>query len=195
MSQQRASQIRRIFMLFVFIETSIVTATSFAMPIVSYQVDGSANNWTLDFSVTNNLGTSNYIYWFGVELPALDITGTPTGWHPYTLKDHEEGGSKIIYNNVWINDNPDTIHANLISDGQTFDGFSVLDTADIVAPTLVNWFAYAKFGYYGGDDYFNNPYNPGFEGIASDPPIAVPEPSTFLLITVGLAMIGFIRKK
>jgi len=185
-------------MLFVFIVTSIVRTTSFAMPIVSYSVNGSSNNWTLDFSVTNNLGGSNYIYLFGVELPVRDITGKPTGWYPDKWKswnNHEYGGSNIIYNNVWLNDNPNTYYANLISAGQTLSGFGVLDTVDATAPTSVNWFAYGKFGTYGGGDNFYYSLNPAFEGIASDPSTAVPEPSTFLLIISGLAGIGFLRRK
>jgi len=198
MLQQRAIQMRRILMLFVFIATSILTSTSFAMPIVSYSVNGSANNWTLDFSVTNNLGGSNYIYFFGVELPARDITGKPTGWHSDIWKswnNYEYGGSDITYNNVWLNDNPKMYYANLISAGQTLSEFSVLDTADVVAPISVNWFAYGKFGTYGGGDNFHNSSNPAFEGIASDPPTAVTEPSTFFLITAGLAGIAFLRRK
>jgi hypothetical protein len=133
-----------------------------------------------------------------VELPARDITGTPTGWYSDIWKssnNYAYGGSNITYNNVWLNDNPNTYYANLISAGQTLSGFSVLDTADVVAPTSVNWFAYGKFGTYGGGDNFHNSFNPAFEGIASDPPTAVPEPSTFLLITAGLAGIGFLRRK
>jgi len=196
MLQQRAIRMRRTLMLFVFIVTSILKSTSFAMPIVSYRVNGSANNWTLDFSVTNNLGGSNYIYLFGVEFPTRDITGTPTGWNPYGWKswnNHNEGGSNITYNNVWLNGSLD--QANQISAGQTLSGFSVLDIADTVAPTSVNWFAYAHLGTYDGVDFFHNSYNPAFEGIASDPPTAVPEPSTFLLIAAGLAGIGFLRRK
>jgi len=196
MLHQRALQLRRILMLFVFIATSILTSTSFAMPIVSYSVNGSANNWTLDFSVTNNLGGSNYIYFFGVELPARDITGTPTSWNSNGYESWNtsvDGGSKITYNNVWING--DSFQVNDIFADQTLSGFSVLDTADVVAPTSVNWFAYAHLGTYDGVDYFHNSFNPGFEGIASDPSTAVPEPSTFLLITAGLAGIGFLRRK
>ena len=198
MLHQKAKQLGRTLMLFVFMATSILRSTSLAMPIVTYTVDGSANNWTLDFSVTNDLGGSNYIYFFGLDLPARDIIGTPAGWYPDAWKswnNYAYGGSHIAYNNVWINENLYIDHANFISDGQTLSGFSVLDTSDLVAPTSVNWFAYGKFGTYGGGDNFHNSLNPGFEGIASDPFTAVPEPSTILLITAGLAGIVFMRRK
>ncbi|HXY53066.1 MAG TPA: PEP-CTERM sorting domain-containing protein [Nitrospirota bacterium] len=198
MLHQKAKQIGRTLMLFVFMAISISWSTSFAMPVVTYTVNGSANNWTLDFSLTNNLGGSNLIYFFGLELPARDIIGTPAGWYPDAWKswnNHAYGGSNIAYNDVWINENLFVDHANFISDGQTLSGFSVLDTRDLVAPTSVNWFAYGKFGTYGGGDNFNSSFNPGFEGITSDPSTAVPEPSTILLITAGLAGIVFLRRK
>ena len=194
---QRAVQMGRILMLVVFFVSSILSSTSFAMPIVSYAVSGSANDWTLDFSVTNNLGGTNYIYFFGVDLPARNITGTPANWYQNAHTSWNNtafGGSNITYNNVWINEYWNTLTANLIANGQTFGGFSVLDTADLVAPTSVDWFAYGKFGTYGGGDNFNNSLNPAFEGVASDPSTAVPEPSTFLLFTLGLAGIAFLRK-
>ena len=83
----------------------------------------------------------------------------------------------------------------MISDGHTLSGFEILDTVDLVAPASVDWFAFGKFGSYGGGDNFNNSFNPAFEGVASDPIPAVPEPSTFFLITAGLAGIGFLRRK
>jgi hypothetical protein len=208
MSQQKAAQAGRILMLCVFLVTSMLASNSFALPIVSYSISSSDNNngWILDFSVTNNLGAGNYIYFFGVELPNRAIVGSPTNWDPnvYTFYDISyDGGSGIYnYNNVWLNgkteDRTDP-STNLISDGRTLSGFRVLD-ADSIAPTSVHWFAFAEFGNYSGGDNFHVNINPGFEGtvfqgIAKDPPIAAPEPSTFLLIIVGLAGIGFLRRR
>jgi hypothetical protein len=48
---------------------------------------------------------------------------------------------------------------------------------------------------YDGVEYFHTLSNPGFEGIASDPLAAVPEPSAFRFIPAGLAGTGFLRRK
>jgi hypothetical protein len=149
----------------------------YAGPIVSFDVSGSSGDWTLDFSVTNTLGGSNYIYFFGVELPARDITGSPSGWNPNMHISWDNaglGGSNITYNNVWINGS--------ILDGQTLSGFEVHDTS-ATAPTSVSWFAFAYYpnGTYSGTDYFWSDINPGFEGTAS-----VPLPPTVLLLGSGL---------
>jgi hypothetical protein len=63
--------------------TALQGSLAEANPVdVSYTVTGSAGNWTLDFSVTDNLGGTNDIYFFGVELSARDIVGSPTNWDP-----------------------------------------------------------------------------------------------------------------
>src|SRR5258708_10871209 len=68
---------------------------------VSFTASGSAGNWLLDFSITNNLGGTNDIYLFGVRLPARNEVGTPTGWDPNTspggLNWFGYGGSNTHY--------------------------------------------------------------------------------------------------
>ena len=47
---------------------------------VSYTASGSPGAWTLDFSVTNNLGDTNNVYYFGVRLPLQNISNcSPRG--------------------------------------------------------------------------------------------------------------------
>src|SRR5260370_40084161 len=71
---------------------------------VSFTASGSAGNWLLDFSITNNLGGTNDIYLFGVRLPARNEVGTPTGWDPNTspggLNWFGYGGSQTKYKNL-----------------------------------------------------------------------------------------------
>jgi PEP-CTERM motif len=155
---------------------------SLAAPIVTETVSGTSGNYTLDFSVQNNLGNTNDIYFFGVLIDSgRDIVGSPTGFNPNTWPSWSNsayGGSNLVYNNNWI----DFTYSHL-PNGSTLGGFSV-HTTDAVAPTSVHWFAYAYEGTYYGSDHFNSSTNPGFEGVTRS---AVPEPST--LVMAGLATV------
>lgn len=157
----------------------------------SYSVSGSSGNWSLDFSVNNNLGGTNDIYFFGVLLPARAITGSPTGWDPNgwpSWNNSSYGGSNINYNNNWIDF--DYTGPLTIQPGQTLSGFVAHDTA-ATAPTSVQWFAYAANGTYLGGDNFNTITNPGFEAAAG----AVPLPSSLLLFGPGLAGLAAMRRR
>jgi hypothetical protein len=44
---------------------------------VSYTVSGSPGAWVYDFSVTNNIGGTNRIFMFGIQLGKTDIVGSP----------------------------------------------------------------------------------------------------------------------
>jgi hypothetical protein len=157
---------------------------SVAGPIVTETVSGTSGNYTLDFTIQNNLGNTNDIYFFGVLIDSgRSITGSPGDYNPNvwtTWNNAIFGGSNINYNNNWV----DLTFSNL-PNGSTLGGFEVT-TTDAVAPTSVNWFAYASGGTYNGDDNFNTSTNPGFEGVVTATP-AVPEPST--LVMAGIASV------
>lgn len=148
---------------------------------VAYSVSGSAGNWTLDFSVTNNLNPADMdVYFFGVYLDTgRNIAGSPSGFDPNVWSSWNNapyGGSNIDYNNNWI----DFTYANLLP-GQTLSGFQALYTG-ASAPTSVNWFAFGfspSGGAFDGSGYFNNPTNPGFEGVA------VPVPASAAILGLG----------
>lgn len=159
-------------------------------PTVSYTVSGSSGAYTLDFTVQNNfLSGEGDIYFFGVLLDTgRNIVGSPASWDPnaWTTWDNTPyGGSSTIYNNNWIDFASDSTD---ISPGASLSGFQAMYTG-ATAPTQVAFFAYAYQGTYGGNDYFNNPDNPGFEGMAAP----VPEPATFALL--GLGSLALIRRK
>ena len=157
-----------------------------AAPIVTGTVTGNAGAWTHTFTIENNLGGTNGIYFFGVLMPnGVELSG-PTGW---SSADHPtwqttNGGSGTVYNNVWIDMNL----GDKIAPG--FSGtFTVLETA-LTAQSNIQWFAYAAGGTYNGNDHFNPPYNPGFEGIVGQAATAVPEPGVWALMILGMGAVG-----
>lgn len=162
---------------------------SVAAPIVTETVTGTSGNYTLDFTVQNNLGNTNDIYFFGVLIDSgRDIVDSPSGYNPntwMTWNNSSFGGSNLTYNNNWI----DLSYSNL-PNGSTLGGFSV-HTTDAVAPTSVHWFAYAFEGTYYGSDHFNSSGNPGFEGITTS---AVPEPSALMMAGIATVVgLGYLR--
>jgi hypothetical protein len=174
-----------------FCLVALLASNVYAAPIVSFNLSGTSGDWTLDFSVTNTLGGSNNIYFFGVLLPAFDITASPSGWSTYdSFNTASVGGSNTNYNNLWYTD-PES--GNRILDGQTLSGFGVHDSS-ATAPTSVPWFAFAYGGSYSGTDHFWSDTNPGFEGVAG--PSTVPLPPTVLLLGSGLlGLAGWRRLK
>ncbi|MBV9156235.1 MAG: hypothetical protein JO097_08220 [Acidobacteriaceae bacterium] len=157
----------------------LVVSVAAASPVnVTYTVAGSSGNWTLDFSVMNNeMGTDQAIYLFGVLLDGPGVIGSPAAYDPTvfpTWTNSGLGGSSLVYNNVWL----DPSASNLLP-GQMLSGFDVLVTS-ATAPQAVPWFAISTGAIpYTAGGNLGDPYNPGFEGVAS------PEPATFLLLAVG----------
>jgi hypothetical protein len=161
-------------------------------PTVTYGVSGTSGNYTLNFNVQNNLLTGEgWLYFFGVLMPGRDITGSPASWNPDTWTSWNNsgyGGSSTVYNNVWIGNSGGG--AGSISPGTSLNGF-VVHTTTASAPTSVQFFAFAFGGTYNGNDSFNSPSNPGFEGNASP----VPEPMSLIVIAAGAVALMRRRKR
>jgi hypothetical protein len=168
---------------------------------VTYAVSGSPGAWDLNFTVANNMtvGPTQDIYQFGVQLSVPDIIGSPTGYDPnspHASLPFFNGGSTILYNNVWV----DFVDFNHLLSGTSLSGF-IVEVPDAVAPTEVPWFAYAypssfdPADLYAGSGAFavSEVFGAGFEGVAS-PDIASPEPSTLGLLVIGLGIGVFLRR-
>jgi hypothetical protein len=164
---------------------------------VTYTVSGSPGAWDLNFTVANNMtvGPTQDIYRFGVQLSVPGIIGSPTGYDPNATTlpwtNFFNGGSQIFYNNVWV----DFADFNHLLSGTSLSGF-IVEVPDLVAPTVVPWFAFAiptSFDpadvFVGPEAFVNDPtYGAGFEGVAS------PEPSTLGLLAIGLGIGVFLRR-
>jgi hypothetical protein len=157
-----------------------------AAPVdVTFTTSGSPGDWVYDFSVTDNLGGTNDLYFFGVQAPAIDIINQPAGWTPGDIPwdNSIRGGSSTVYNNNWC------CNFGGITPGQTVSGFLVGDTSTTPL-TSIPWFAYAYGGTYTGGGNFSTDVNPGFEGVAGAGSV-IPEPSTWAMMLLGFAGLGF----
>jgi len=162
-------------------------------PTVTYTITGTPGDYTLDFNFTNNFNTGEgSLYFLGVLLDSgRDIAGSPTGWNPNqqtSWNNSSFGGSNLTYNNNWY----DRTGTN-IDPGQSLSGFEAIST-DAIAPTFVNFFAYAIGGTYTGNDNFNGPTNPGFEGIATLQAVPAPSP-LFALAPLAIGLVALRKRK
>ncbi len=189
----------------------VAVGTGKAGPVdESYSVSGSAGNWLYDFSVTNNLGGSTEIYYYGVALPNAVVGSIvyPSGWfagNPGGWNWSGYGGSNTNYNTLWITCPSPSCPAGYplseIYTGQTLSGFQISDSG-LTALTSVSWFA-VDVGYYappqpGCSFICFAPYtNPGFEGLAT-PAAATSEtplPAALPLFGTGLGITAFLARR
>ena len=164
-----------------------------ATPVgVSYTLLGTPGDWTLNFDVVNNLwGSDQSVYFFGVAVDGSSITSSPAtfssgAFSPWTNSGF--GGSSLSYDDTWISG------GHVIYAGDNLNDFVVHSDA-VDAPTSVNWFAYTSGSELKGKGYFNNAFDPGWEGTATAIVGVVPEPASVALLLAGLGLCGFMVKR
>ena len=170
-------------------------AASATAPVtMSYTLIGEAGDWTLDFNVSNDLVDSDQsVCVFGVAVDGGAVVSSPATFsstqYPSWSSNFNYGGSSLTYNAVWASS------GHVVYPGDDLSGFLVRSTA-VDAPTSVNWFAFTSGSpYTGGGQYFNNAYNPGWEGVATAQVSGVPEPANIALLLAGLGVCGFAAKR
>jgi len=169
------------------------TALAQRAPTVTYTATGFAGAWDLEFTLTNNLlpGEGD-IYFFGVDLETgRNILSSPSGWDCNRWREWTNsgfGGSGRVYDNVWVNlySRPDDVRPKF-----SLSTWRARST-ETLAPTTVNFFAFAAEGAYFGNDHFSEYWNPGFEGMATL--VSVPEPTSAAVFGFG-ALILVRRRK
>lgn len=176
--------------MFLAVTAALAVATSVAAaPVsVSASVSHGLDGFTHVFTLTNDIGGSNNIYFFGVDLPG-DIVGTPASWADTanfnsgwnTLAD---GGPNLEFVNTWCCASIGT------PSGTSTTGFSVLS---LQRQSHIRFFAYAIGGSApNGDGHFGSTTNPGYVGRVSG---TVPEPASWAMLIAGFGLVGIAARR
>src|SRR5262249_6310859 len=154
-----------------------------AVPVdVTYTVSGSSFNWTYDFSVTNNLGGTNYIYALASpDFPNTSYVSGPVGWFDGTISNPGATNLEWCFTSCYY------IGPTNLPPGSTLGGFIAHDTTALPL-TSVHWSAFAIGGDLG---------NPGFSGVATvpGPVVGAGLPGLMGLMLASGRLLGWWRRR
>ena len=172
-----------------------------AAPVdVGVSTTGSAGDWTFDFTVANNIfhPEDAQIFLFAVEFGGPgDMVGAPFTFLPVGPISAlpSDGGPVADYSFGWIDiglDSDDGVH---LDPGTSLGGFAI-HTDSLTAPGSISWIVAA----YAGDDDINDDDPAGlgyvtYQGVITTGVSAVPEPSTYALMLLGIGALGLRRER
>jgi hypothetical protein len=170
---------------------SIAASCAYALPVdVSYSVTGSSGDWLLDFTVANNFASGaddQTIFLFALQLQPGAFADTPADFTPISGPFDfapSDGGPLASYDFGWMD-------LGLLGGGPPHltptiseSGF-VIHSDGVDAPDSISW-ALASVALAGDGSVTT------FQGVSVAP--AVPEPSTYALMFLGLAALGLYRR-
>jgi hypothetical protein len=162
---------------------------------------GGPGQWRLNFWVKNNLddgARDMAIRVFALQLPDESVTETQAGFDGYAAKwtlhlpTQGQNGQIVEYKHSW------TASAGGIGRSELVSGFSVL-LHEQELPQKVPWFVLARSPsrgqYLGPEKNYGAPDEPIFAGELTLSAAAVPEPSTYGLLGLGLTCLVALRHR
>ncbi len=180
---------------------SVALSWASAAPVdVSVATTGAAGDWTFDFTVANNIFSPEdaQVFLFAVEYGGVgDMTGAPFTFLPVgpITALPSDGSPSADYSFGWIDIGLDSDDGAHLDPGTSFSGFT-LHTDSITAPGSISWIvaAYAGDDDHGDDDPAGLGYVT-YQGVITTGVTAVPEPSTYALMLLGIGAFGLMRQR
>jgi len=174
---------------------------SAAAPVdVSVATTGSAGDWTFDFTVANNIFTPEdaQIFLFAIEYGGPgDMVGAPFTFLPVGAITAlpSDGSPPADYSFGWIDIGLDSDDGAHLDPGTSFSGFTI-HTDSINLPGSFSWIvaAYTK----DDDRHDDDPAGLGYvtyQGVIDNSVTAVPEPSTYALMLLGVGALALRRDR
>jgi len=173
-----------------------------AMPVnVGVSTTGSAGDWALDFTVANNIvhPEEAQVFLFAVDFAGTaDMVGAPFTFLPAGLISAvpSDGNPPADYAFGWFDIGLDSDDGPHLDPGTSFNGFT-LHTDSLTLPGSISWIVAA---YAGEDDHSDDDGHDGlgyvtYQGVITTGVSAVPEPSTYALMLLGVAALGLRRER
>lgn len=181
---------------------SLALSWASAAPVdVGVSTTGSDGDWSFDFTVANNILHPEHaqIFLFAVEFGGPgDMVGAPFTFLPVGAISAvpSDGNPPADYSFGWIDIGLDSDDGPHLDPGTSMGGFT-LHTDSITAPGSISWIVAA---YAGEDDLSDDDGHDGlgyvtYQGVITTGVSAVPEPSTYALMLLGIGAFALRRER